>query len=249
MELENMINEIVEAARLRGSNLMSRVIFEILQKYGIDEKDALYYLSDERLDTIDRLFDYEKDDFECLTQTSNIKTRFAITSPNKPNVHYRGRIVIPIKNESIEIVIDKVLRFLVDSKIHVEGTVSNRLRNDSMIVGLSTQEDISKVFRFLQSNEIKPHLNELTPLIPNYNGVGFINYTSDTDYLEKLADNLTIFLHTLAKNKILDRFSLEYFSESLTEAVNSGRTLNTVILRDISESMKTVNEKNMTRKK
>lgn len=247
-ELDMMINQFIRNVKITEQNISANVIYVSCIAHEMGDK-FLLPLSAERLEKLDRSFDYEKDAFDCKTVTGDDKIDFKVTSGIDPVQPYRGRVILSIKDESIEYVVDKVMEFLVTSKIHAKGFVNTTLQNDTMTIALTNQEDINKLFAFIHSNGIISHLGNVTPIVPNFGGIGFANFSGRGNYIEKFCEYLAMTINSYRENGSLDMFSLESFAQTLNTAYQSGRTPNPACLKDMADAIITLDSLNNTKKK
>lgn len=247
-ELDIMVDAAIAKVNLTGGKVTPKMMYDIFVSYNTFDKELYAPLDADRIRRIDKLFDYENSGFECFTETYEDKTNFSTRNNDNDLKKYRGKIIISVKEMSLEFVMKETIKFLIDSKIYSSGTVSKINKNDSICIGLSNQKDINNLFVFLQSDEIKKHLSALTPAIPNYAGVGYVNYSGKGDYLYKFSELFATVSNNLFKQQMLEYFSLSFFSELLNKSYATGRISVDSGVIDVANTAVELNSLNVSKK-
>jgi len=87
---------------------------------------------------------------------------------------YTIKLYIPIKYDYIKDDIKIIFDYLSKENIIHRAKVSSTMRNDNLIIRLTTIRDTKKVIDFINNSNLNNHLLETNPFIFTYNGIGLV---------------------------------------------------------------------------
>ncbi len=131
------------------------------------------------------------------------------------------KLYIPLDYNHIKEGANQLFDFIASTGIEHESKISDKIRNDDLVVRVNNLKDAETIIDYINSNQyIKEGLMKTNPFLPNWNGVG-ITMDNNYSYNSTVSELISNFIETLKRYNRLDLLTVEELNKFVISSVPS----------------------------